>query len=123
MPDRPRVAIIGVGLIGGSIGLALRERNLAEEVVGVGRGGRAGVGVLADRQRGELRRQETVTVVSGYKGSASVKAASLWLKVPKPKARMRCSFTRMPASDRPNGLHSTRRRKRYTATRQPSVKK
>lgn len=37
MPDRPRVAIIGVGLIGGSIGLALRERNLAEEVVGVGR--------------------------------------------------------------------------------------
>lgn len=37
MPDRPRVAIIGVGLIGGSIGLALRERKLADEVVGVGR--------------------------------------------------------------------------------------
>ena len=31
------VAIVGVGLIGGSIGLALRERKLAERVVGVGR--------------------------------------------------------------------------------------
>jgi prephenate dehydrogenase len=32
-----RIAIVGVGLIGGSIGLALRERGLAEEVVGIGR--------------------------------------------------------------------------------------
>ena len=31
------VAIYGVGLIGGSIGLALRERKLAEHVVGIGR--------------------------------------------------------------------------------------
>ena len=31
------VAIVGVGLIGGSIGLALRERELADQVVGVGR--------------------------------------------------------------------------------------
>jgi len=31
------VAIIGVGLIGGSVGLALRQRNLAERVVGIGR--------------------------------------------------------------------------------------
>jgi len=31
------VAIIGVGLIGGSIGLALRKRGLAEQVVGIGR--------------------------------------------------------------------------------------
>ncbi len=31
------VAIIGVGLIGGSIGLALRERKLAKRVVGIGR--------------------------------------------------------------------------------------
>jgi prephenate dehydrogenase len=37
MPASPRVAIVGVGLIGGSIGLALRERGLASEVVGVGR--------------------------------------------------------------------------------------
>jgi prephenate dehydrogenase len=31
------VAIIGVGLIGGSVGLALRRRGLADEVVGIGR--------------------------------------------------------------------------------------
>src|SRR5207342_599449 len=31
------VAIIGVGLIGGSIGLALRERKLAKQVIGIGR--------------------------------------------------------------------------------------
>jgi prephenate dehydrogenase len=32
-----RVAIVGVGLIGGSLGMALRQRRLAAEVVGVGR--------------------------------------------------------------------------------------
>src|SRR5262245_29794106 len=37
MPASQRVAIVGVGLIGGSIGLALRQRQLAAEVVGVGR--------------------------------------------------------------------------------------
>ena len=31
------VTVVGVGLIGGSIGLALRERGLADAVVGVGR--------------------------------------------------------------------------------------
>jgi prephenate dehydrogenase len=31
------VAIVGVGLIGGSIGMALRRRNLAKSVVGIGR--------------------------------------------------------------------------------------
>jgi prephenate dehydrogenase len=31
------VAIVGVGLIGGSIGLALRERDLADRIVGIGR--------------------------------------------------------------------------------------
>ncbi len=30
------ITIVGVGLIGGSIGLALRERRLAEQVIGVG---------------------------------------------------------------------------------------
>jgi len=37
MPYWDRVAIVGVGLLGGSIGLALRERNLARHVVGIGR--------------------------------------------------------------------------------------
>ncbi len=31
------VAVVGVGLIGGSIGLALRERKLARKVIGIGR--------------------------------------------------------------------------------------
>jgi prephenate dehydrogenase len=31
------IAIVGVGLIGGSIGLAARERKLAREVIGIGR--------------------------------------------------------------------------------------
>jgi prephenate dehydrogenase len=38
MAEYDTVAIVGVGLIGGSIGLALRERGLAREVVGIGRG-------------------------------------------------------------------------------------
>ena len=33
----PTVAIVGVGLIGGSIGLALQARRLAARVIGVGR--------------------------------------------------------------------------------------
>lgn len=41
MPHQPprfdRAAIIGVGLLGSSLGLALRERGLANEVVGIGR--------------------------------------------------------------------------------------
>jgi prephenate dehydrogenase len=37
MNQRGTVAILGVGLIGGSIGLALRRRGLARRVVGVGR--------------------------------------------------------------------------------------
>jgi prephenate dehydrogenase len=37
MPNWNKVAIVGVGLIGGSIGLALRERKLAANVVGIGR--------------------------------------------------------------------------------------
>ncbi len=32
-----RVAIIGVGLIGGSIGLAIKKNRLADEVIGIGR--------------------------------------------------------------------------------------
>lgn len=32
-----RVAIVGVGLIGGSLGLAIKRRGLAESVVGIGR--------------------------------------------------------------------------------------
>ncbi|QDU57783.1 prephenate dehydrogenase [Aeoliella mucimassa] len=37
MPNFDKVAIIGVGLLGGSIGKALQERELAKEVIGIGR--------------------------------------------------------------------------------------
>lgn len=37
MSHYEQVAIVGVGLIGGSIGLALKERGLARQVVGIGR--------------------------------------------------------------------------------------
>jgi prephenate dehydrogenase len=37
MVEYDTVAIVGVGLIGGSIGLALRERRLARTIIGVGR--------------------------------------------------------------------------------------
>jgi prephenate dehydrogenase len=37
MQQRETVAILGVGLIGGSIGLAMRRRGLARRVIGIGR--------------------------------------------------------------------------------------
>ena len=37
MREWSNIAIVGVGLIGGSIGMALRERGLAKNVVGIGR--------------------------------------------------------------------------------------
>src|SRR5215510_3049228 len=37
MAEYETVAIVGVGLIGGSIGLALRERRLARQIIGIGR--------------------------------------------------------------------------------------
>lgn len=37
MSSYQRVAIVGVGLIGGSIGLGLKQRGLADSVVGIGR--------------------------------------------------------------------------------------
>ena len=38
-PTYRKAVIVGVGLLGGSIGLALRHRQLVEEIVGVGRPG------------------------------------------------------------------------------------
>ena len=36
-PPWPTVAIVGVGLIGGSVGLAVKARGLAKKVIGIGR--------------------------------------------------------------------------------------
>ncbi len=56
-----RVTIIGVGLIGGSLGMALRARSLAREVVGVTR---AEETIAAARARGAIDRG-TVDPVAG----------------------------------------------------------
>lgn len=37
MPDFDRAVIVGMGLLGGSIGMAMRERRVASTVIGVGR--------------------------------------------------------------------------------------
>jgi prephenate dehydrogenase len=58
------VAIVGVGLIGGSIGLALRQRNLAKNVVGIGR---RQVSLRAARRVGAV----TETTIDLAKGVAS----------------------------------------------------
>jgi prephenate dehydrogenase len=50
------VAVVGVGLIGGSIGMALRGRGLAREVVGVGRDMTS---LEAARSRGAIDRATT----------------------------------------------------------------
>ncbi len=49
MPHLPRVTIVGLGLIGGSLGLALTRKRLAHEVVGLGR--RASTLRLAKQRR------------------------------------------------------------------------
>jgi prephenate dehydrogenase len=49
-PQFDRIAVVGVGLIGGSIALAARERGVAGEVIGVGR----------DRDRLELARRQGI---------------------------------------------------------------
>ncbi len=56
MAEFERVVIVGVGLLGGSIGLALRDRNLARTVVGVGRRPESLEKAL---QRGAVDRAET----------------------------------------------------------------
>jgi len=72
-----KVAIIGVGLIGGSIGLALKKRGLARLVVGVG------------RRRSSLKKAEkrgaidwgTLSLESGVRGADLVILATPVLKI------------------------------------------
>jgi prephenate dehydrogenase len=60
-----RATLIGVGLIGGSLGMALRARGLAREVVGVTR---AEAAVARARQRGAIDRG-SVDPASGVEGA------------------------------------------------------
>src|SRR3990170_2344706 len=63
-----KVAIVGVGLIGGSIGLALRARQLAGEVIGIGRRPSS---LRRARRRGAGTRT-TTDVARGVRGAQMV---------------------------------------------------
>ncbi len=67
-----RVTIIGVGLIGGSLGMALRARNLVREVVGVSRVEKT---IAAARERGAIDRG-TVDPMAGVAGADLVVLAT-----------------------------------------------
>ena len=74
-PLRPlwrRVTIIGVGLIGGSLALALRRRKLAKEVIGVGR---SAANLALARRRGIVNRV-TSDPVEGVEGADLVVLAA-----------------------------------------------
>ncbi len=72
MPQFERVAIIGVGLIGGSLGMALRARGLAGEVVGVTRVPET---IASARDRGAIDRG-TLSVEEGVDGADLVVLAT-----------------------------------------------
>jgi len=59
------VAIVGVGLIGGSVGLALLRRGLAKEVVGIGRNAQS----LAAAKRAGAVTRTTLEIADGVKAA------------------------------------------------------
>jgi len=74
-----KIAIIGVGLIGGSIGLAIRKRSLANEVVGVFRH----ESTLKRALRCNAVDKATMFVESGVKGADLIIVASPVHSIPK----------------------------------------
>ena len=68
MPRWNTVAIVGVGLIGGSVGLALRRRGLAQEVVGIGRRQAA----LDEAVRGGCVTKTATSIAEGVQGAQIV---------------------------------------------------
>ena len=79
------VAIVGVGLIGGSIGLALRRRQLADAVVGIGR---RQVGLRIARRVGAVT-ETTVHLSKGVAQADLVVVCTPVAKSPTPSARRR----------------------------------
>jgi len=73
-----RIAIIGVGLIGGSIGLAVKKRHIAKEVVGVFR--------RSSTMRKALRKKAidraTMSIAEGVKGADIIIIASPVYSIP-----------------------------------------
>lgn len=75
MPRWDTVGIVGVGLIGGSIGLALRSRGLADRVIGIGRSQEsleravaAGAVTESSLEFGALREADVVVVATPING-------------------------------------------------------
>jgi prephenate dehydrogenase len=68
MPQYDTVAIVGVGLIGASLGLALRERKLAGRVIGIGRTAKT---LRTARDRGAID-DSTTSLAKGVKSAEIV---------------------------------------------------
>ncbi|EAQ77871.1 prephenate dehydrogenase [Blastopirellula marina] len=65
MPQWNQATIVGVGLIGGSIGLAMRARGLAKSIVGVGRNQES----LVDAKRVGAIDRSTTDIAGGVKSA------------------------------------------------------
>lgn len=82
MNEFDTVAIVGVGLIGGSVGLALKERNLARRVIGIGRRrstlrmakSRGAVDVTSTSLRNGLTAAQTVVICTPVRAVAELVA-------------------------------------------------
>ena len=68
----PTVAIVGVGLIGGSVGLALSSRRLAKRIIGVGRSAAS----LAEAKRCGAVTETTTTLAEGVAAADLVVVAA-----------------------------------------------
>ena len=93
VPRNGRVAIIGVGLIGGSFALALKRAGVCDEVVGVGR---SADNLRIALERGAIDRIET-------DAARSVEGADLVL-VATPVAQIARSFARIAPALEPHAL-------------------
>jgi prephenate dehydrogenase len=92
-PRLGRVAVIGVGLIGGSFGLALKRAGACEEVVGVGRDP---ANLRVALERGAIDRAETDP-------AQAVEGADVVL-IATPVAQIASTFSRIAASLQPRAL-------------------
>ncbi|MFM7292886.1 MAG: prephenate dehydrogenase [Planctomycetia bacterium] len=75
----PTVAIVGVGLIGGSIGLALKARKLAGRVIGVGRSAAS----LAEAKRLHAIDEATTDIAGAVGGADLVVVATGVASIPR----------------------------------------
>ncbi|MEE8423756.1 MAG: prephenate dehydrogenase/arogenate dehydrogenase family protein [Thermodesulfobacteriota bacterium] len=67
-----KVAIVGVGLIGGSLAMVMREKGLASHIIGIGRG----VQNLKDALRLGIVDEYTTDLIAGVKGANLVVLAT-----------------------------------------------